>query len=33
MHRMAEGVRRNWTCDETLLAFRLYCHTPFGRLR
>lgn len=32
MHRMAEGVRRNWTRDETLLAFRLYCHTPFGRL-
>ncbi len=21
-----------WTKDETLAAFRLYCHTPFGRL-
>lgn len=23
---------RNWTRDELLLAFRLYCRTPFGRL-
>lgn len=27
---MAE--RRNWTRTETLLAFRLYCYTPFGKL-
>lgn len=27
---MAE--RRNWTWDETLVAFRLYCRTPFGKL-
>lgn len=27
---MAE--RRNWTRAETLLAFRLYCYTPFGKL-
>ena len=24
--------RRNWTRDETLIAFRLYCQTPFGKL-
>lgn len=24
--------RRNWTRDELLLAFRLYCELPFGRL-
>ncbi len=24
--------RRNWTRDETLVAFNLYCRTPFGRL-
>ena len=23
---------RNWSREETLLAFRLYCHTPFGKL-
>lgn len=23
---------RNWTRAETLLAFRLYCYTPFGKL-
>lgn len=23
---------RNWTYDETLLAFELYCKTPFGRI-
>ena len=23
---------RNWTWEETLVAFRLYCRTPFGRL-
>lgn len=22
----------NWTRDEALVAFRIYCHTPFGRL-
>lgn len=25
-------TRRNWSRDETLLAFRLYCFTPFGQL-
>ena len=29
---MADAPRRNWTRAETLLAFRLYCGTPFGRL-
>ena len=24
--------RKNWTRDETLLAFRLYCFTPFGNI-
>ncbi len=24
--------RQNWTRDETLAAFNLYCRTPFGRL-
>lgn len=24
--------RRNWNRHETLVAFNLYCHTPFGRL-
>ncbi|MCC5830906.1 MAG: HNH endonuclease [Phycisphaeraceae bacterium] len=24
--------RRNWTQEEMLVAFRLYCRTPFGRL-
>ena len=24
--------QRNWTRTETLLAFRLYCYTPFGKL-
>ncbi len=24
--------RRDWRPEELLLAFRLYCHTPFGRL-
>lgn len=27
---MAE--RRNWTWEETLIAFRLYCYTQFGKL-
>lgn len=27
-----ESKRRNWTREETLLAFRLYCYTPFGKL-
>jgi putative restriction endonuclease len=27
---MAAGS--NWTYDETLVAFRLYCRTPFGKL-
>ncbi|MCC6680738.1 MAG: HNH endonuclease [Phycisphaeraceae bacterium] len=26
------GTNRNWTREELLLAFRLYCRTPFGRL-
>lgn len=26
------GVRRQWTRDELLVVFRLYCRTPFGRL-
>ncbi|MBI2825339.1 MAG: HNH endonuclease [Planctomycetia bacterium] len=25
-------ARRSWTRDETLVAFNLYCRTPFGRL-
>ena len=25
-------VNRNWTRDQLLVAFRLYCRTPFGRL-
>lgn len=25
-------TRRNWTREETLAAFNLYCRTPFGRL-
>ncbi len=25
-------ARRNWTREETLVAFNLYCRTPFGRL-
>jgi hypothetical protein len=29
---MPSTPRRNWTRDETLVAFRLYCRTPFGRL-
>ena len=29
---MPTAARRPWTWDETLLAFRLYCRTPFGRL-
>lgn len=30
---MAEQRRGvNWTWDETLIAFRLYCRTPFGKL-
>ncbi len=24
--------RRNWTREETILAFELYCRTPFGRI-
>lgn len=24
--------RKNWSREETLLAFRLYCYTPFGKL-
>ena len=26
------SVRRNWTRDELILAFNLYCKTPFGRI-
>ena len=26
------GNRRNWSRDELLAAFNLYCRTPFGRL-
>lgn len=26
------AARRNWTRSETLVAFNLYCRTPFGRL-
>ncbi len=30
---MAEGhLRKNWSRAETLLAFRLYCQLPFGKL-
>jgi hypothetical protein len=29
---MPTQPRRNWTRDETLIAFRLYCRTPFGKL-
>ena len=29
---MTAQPRRNWTRDETLIAFRLYCRTPFGKL-
>src|SRR3954469_1591946 len=29
---MATQQRRNWSRDETLVAFRLYCRTPFGKL-
>ena len=29
---MPPTSRRPWTRDETLLALRLYCRTPFGRL-
>jgi len=29
---MPETSRRHWTREETLLAFRLYCRLPFGRL-
>ncbi|AGG05890.1 HNH endonuclease [Dehalococcoides mccartyi] len=25
-------VNRNWTREETILAFSLYCQTPFGRI-
>lgn len=26
------SASRNWTWEETLVAFRLYCRTPFGKL-
>jgi hypothetical protein len=26
------ALRKNWTPDDLLVAFRLYCRTPFGRL-
>ena len=30
---MAKGEpRRNWSREETILAFELYCRTPFGRI-
>jgi len=29
---MAKTVRRNWTRRELVLAFNLYCQTPFGRI-
>ena len=25
-------ARRNWTREETILAFELYCQTPFGKI-
>ncbi len=25
-------MRRNWTRNELILAFSLYCRTPFGKL-
>lgn len=25
-------TRKNWTRDETILAFELYCRTPFGKI-
>ncbi len=28
----ALAIRKDWTHDELLVAFRLYCRTPFGRL-
>ncbi len=27
-----KSPRQNWTRTETLVAFRLYCATPFGQL-
>lgn len=29
---MADKPRRNWTKEETILAFELYCRTPFGKI-
>lgn len=29
---MSQARSANWTRDQLLLAFRLYCQTPFGRL-
>lgn len=30
---MAKGTpRRNWSREETILAYELYCRTPFGRI-
>lgn len=29
---MPSQPRRNWTRQDTLIAFRLYCRTPFGKL-
>ena len=29
---MPKPARRNWTREQTLVAFRLYCRTPFGKL-
>jgi len=31
-HNPALASRRNWTRDELILAFNLYCKTPFGRI-
>ena len=30
---MAKGTpRKNWSREETILAYELYCRTPFGRI-
>lgn len=29
---MANNVRKNWTREETILAFELYCRTAFGKI-
>jgi hypothetical protein len=32
MHQGDSNKPRKWTDDELLVVFRLYCHTPFGKL-